>query len=166
MVCITNLLIPPNNCNSSGKVFVTNLLTSLENITPVVSVYHWFTDASLGNIYTIYTSTITVGTRVPNLLAPFISTKREYRLVVGIQPLYIVVIYFNFSCASSLTSGIAKGTKLSKVSIATLLDYLTDIIYDVRIIGSMRFISWIYWTNMDRWMATEYNISSCCFTCQ
>ena len=30
-VCMTNLLTPPNNCNSSGKVFVTSLLTSLEN---------------------------------------------------------------------------------------------------------------------------------------
>ena len=96
-------------------MFVTNLLTSLENITPVVSVYHWFTDASFGNIYTIYTSTIIVVTCVPNLLASFISTKREYRLVVGIQPSYIVVTYFNFSCASSLTSGIAKDTKLSSV---------------------------------------------------
>ena len=43
---MTNLLTPPeelispNNCNSSNKVFVTNLLTSLENATLVVSVYH------------------------------------------------------------------------------------------------------------------------------
>ena len=34
-------------------MFVTNLLTSLENITPVVSVYHWFTDTSLVYIYQI-----------------------------------------------------------------------------------------------------------------
>ena len=39
LVCITKLLIPPNICSSS-KVFVTNLLTSLENITSVVSAYH------------------------------------------------------------------------------------------------------------------------------
>ena len=96
-MCIANLLIPPNNCNSSGKVFVTNLLTSLENITPVVSVYRWSTGTSLRNIYTIFTSVIIVGTFVTNLLAPFINTKREYRLVVGIQPSSIVVIYFNFS---------------------------------------------------------------------
>ena len=48
-------------------------------------------------IYTIYTSVIIVETCVTNVLAPFISTKREYRLVVGIQPSDIVVIYFNFS---------------------------------------------------------------------
>ena len=96
-MCIANLLIPPNNCNSSSKVLITNLLTSLENITPVVSLYHCFTDTSLGNIYIIYTSVIIVGTYVTNLLAPFINTKREYRLIVGIQPSGIVVIYFDFS---------------------------------------------------------------------
>ena len=76
-------------------MFITNLLTPLESIMPVVSVYHWFTDTSLGNIYAIYV--IIVGTYVTNLLAPFISTKREYCLVVNIQPSGIVVIYFNFS---------------------------------------------------------------------
>ena len=53
----------------------------MEKITPVLSVYHWFTDTSLGNIYTIYTSVITVGTYVTNLLALFISIKKEYCLV-------------------------------------------------------------------------------------
>ena len=99
LVCITNLLMAPNNCNSSSKVFVTNLLTSVENTTPVVNVYQWFTDTSLS---TIYTSVIIVGTCVTNLLASFISTKREYHLVVGIQPSGIVVIYFDFSYSALL----------------------------------------------------------------
>ena len=48
-------------------------------------------------MYNIYTSVIIVAMCVTNLLAPFISTKREYRLIVGIQLSGIVVIYFNFS---------------------------------------------------------------------
>ena len=37
-----------------------------------------------------------MGRCVTNLLALFINTKREYRLIVGIQPSGIVVIYFDF----------------------------------------------------------------------